>query len=166
MRKAIYPGTFDPITNGHIDIVDRALQIFDQLVIGVAPSVNKRPVFTLEERVALAKEALKGHGEITVVQIEGLTVDFARSSGCVALVRGLRAVSDFEYEFQLAQMNRHLQPRMETIFLMPGREQFFTSSNLVRAVASFDAGRVRDFAPPNVVRALREKLQDKSEPEV
>ncbi|MGF1450699.1 MAG: pantetheine-phosphate adenylyltransferase [Opitutales bacterium] len=159
MRRAIYPGTFDPITNGHLDVVERAAVMFDEVIVGVAPNAGKSPVFTLTERVELASEAAAGLPNVTVRAIEGLTVDFAEANGCVAIVRGLRAVSDFEYEFQLAQMNRHLNAHIDTVFLMPSHEQFYTSSNIVRAVAIHDCERISKFAPPNVVDALRERLE-------
>lgn len=161
MRRAIYPGTFDPITNGHLDVVRRAARMFDEVIIGVAPNAGKAPMFTAEERVALAQEAVTELANVSVEEIEGLTVDFAEARGCVALVRGLRAVSDFEYEFQLAQMNRHLNGRIDTVFLMPGAEQFYTSSHIVRAVAMHDCTRIDKFAPPNVVKALTEHFQTK-----
>lgn len=159
MRRAIYPGTFDPITNGHLDVLERATHLFEQVLVGVAPNAGKRPVFTMEERIAMSTEAIQHLPGVKVIEIKGLTVDYAEELGCAAIIRGLRAVSDFEYEFQLAQMNRHLNSRIDTVFLMPSRQQFYTSSALVRAVARFDTKRLEAFAPLHVLAALRERLQ-------
>ncbi|GHC08232.1 pantetheine-phosphate adenylyltransferase [Cerasicoccus arenae] len=158
MRRAIYPGTFDPITYGHLDVLERATHLFDEVVVAVAPNDAKNPIFTQSERLALVKEMIVGMEAVSVQLLEGLTVDFARQLGAVALVRGLRAISDFEYEFQMAQMNRHLADDIETIFLMPNQEYFYTSSNIVKAVANFDVVRVANFVPPRVLEALREKF--------
>lgn len=154
MRRAVYAGTFDPVTNGHLDIVARACLLFDEVVVAVAPNAGKRPIFTVEERIHLLEGNLRDTPKAKVSQLTGLTVDFARSLGAIAIVRGLRAVSDFEYEFQMAQMNRHLDDGIETIFLMPSEDYFFTSSNLIKAVAEFSRERISKFIPPNVVAAL------------
>lgn len=155
MQRALYPGTFDPITNGHLDVLERACQLFDEVLLAVAPNEGKNPMFTLSERLELAQEAIAPFKNARAVLLEGLTVAFAKSQGATVLVRGLRAISDFEYEFQLAQMNRHLDERIETIFLMPSQKYFYTSSNIVKSVAVFDPERVDPFLPDNVMRALR-----------
>jgi pantetheine-phosphate adenylyltransferase len=158
MKTAIYPGTFDPITYGHIDVVERAAKLFHHVLLGVAPNAGKQPFFTLQERLQLASEALQHLENVRPIAIEGLTVDFAQKHDCVAIVRGLRAVSDFEYEFQLAQMNSHLNDQIDTVFLVPSDEQFYTSSNIVKAVAAYDVERLKKFAPPHVLHALRERV--------
>jgi pantetheine-phosphate adenylyltransferase len=156
-RKAIYPGSFDPITNGHLDLLERASGLFDELVVAVARDNAKTSLFTVEERVELIKEATRGLERIRVVPFEGLLVDFAAKEQAVALVRGLRAVSDFEFEFQLALMNRKLSPTLETLFLMPREDLTYISSRIVKEIARL-GGSIEDFAPPNVVIALRQKL--------
>lgn len=158
MRRAIYPGTFDPITFGHLDVLERACHLFEEVVIAVAPNDPKHPVFTNEERLELVRRAIEHLPRARAEMLVGLTVDFARAQGATALVRGLRAISDFEYEFQMAQMNRHLADDIETIFLMPNQEYFYTSSNIVKAVADFDVERIERFVPALVLEAMREKL--------
>lgn len=157
-RRAIYPGTFDPITNGHIDIVTRATMMFDQVVLAIAASPSKKPMFTLEERVALAKEATSHLPGVEVVGFSDLMANFARDQQANILIRGLRAVADFEYEMQLAHMNRHLMPELESVFLMPSKEWSFISSSLVKEVARH-AGDVTHFLPANVHQALMDKLR-------
>lgn len=157
-RRAIYPGTFDPITFGHADLARRALRLFDDLVVAVATDSVKEPTFTTEERVEMARLALADVSErVEVVGFDGLLVDFARAKGAQAIIRGLRAVSDFEYEFQLASMNRQLAPDLESIFLTPAKEYAFVSSSLVKEVATL-GGDVSHFTPPEVERMLLEKL--------
>lgn len=158
MRKVVYPGTFDPITNGHIDLVDRAGHLFDQVVVAVVAcdSTSKQPLFTVEERVALAKQALQGREQVEVVAFDGLLVEFARSVGARAILRGLRAVSDFEFEFQLAGMNRHLAPEVETLFLTPAQQYGYLSSSMVREMARL-GGDIAPFVEKNVQLALKEK---------
>lgn len=163
MKIAIYPGTFDPVTNGHMDILMRACNIFDKVIMGVAANAEKGPLFSVEERVQLIRENLEPGGKAEVMAFKGLLVNFAKEQGACALVRGLRAVSDFEYEFQMAQMNRHLAPDVETIFLMPNEEYFFTSSRLIKSVACFD-DRVSRFVPENVNRAMRAKFAARHHP--
>ncbi|MCC5794647.1 MAG: pantetheine-phosphate adenylyltransferase [Chromatiales bacterium] len=156
--SAMYPGTFDPITNGHIDMVRRAARLFDRLVVAVARSPHKVPMFSLGERIGMAREVLEDVDNVEVRGYEGLTVEFAREHGLGVVIRGLRAVSDFEYEFQLAGMNRHLRPEVETIFLAPAGEYTFISSTLVREVAAL-GGDISRFVHPAVARALAERGQ-------
>ncbi len=157
MRRAIYPGSFDPITNGHLDVLQRAAGIFDQLIIAVARDNAKQSLFSVDERVELIRNAAAEIPGIEVMPFEGLLVDFARKHKACALVRGLRAVSDFEFEFQLALMNRKLEPNLETLFLMPREEYTYISSRLVKEICRL-GGHVEQFVPPNVVQALRTKL--------
>lgn len=157
MKTALYPGSFDPITNGHLDVLHRATHIFDKVVIAVARNAEKNPMFTVDERLRLINENVGDADKVEVMSFDGLLVDHARTVGASVLVRGLRAISDFEYEFQMAQMNRHLDDAIETIFLMPNQEYFYTSSRLVKQVAHF-ADRVGAFVPPNVATAIKEKF--------
>lgn len=152
-RTAVYPGTFDPITNGHLDLVARASLLFDQVILAVAKSSNKNPAFDLAERVALAEEALKHHKNVRVLGFDCLLANFMHQVKAGVLLRGLRAVSDFEYEFQLASMNRHLIANVETVFLTPSEQYSFISSSLVREVARL-GGNVSEFVPANVHQAL------------
>jgi pantetheine-phosphate adenylyltransferase len=155
---AVYPGTFDPITNGHTDLVRRAAKLFDQVVLGVAANPSKAPCFTLEERVALARIALTRIDNVKVCGFAGLLVNFAREHGAKAVLRGLRAVSDFEFEFQMAGMNRKLDPNLESLFLTPAEEYAFLSSQLVREVALL-GGDIAAFVNPAVAAALRDRLR-------
>lgn len=153
---AMYPGTFDPITNGHVDLARRAAKLFDRVVVAVAASPHKIPMFSLEERISLARQALGDAPNITVDGYAGLTVDYVREHGLKAIIRGLRAVSDFEYEFALAAMNRHLRTDVETIFLTPAEEYTFISSTFVREISVL-GGDISPFVPPVVVEALAGK---------
>ena len=153
---AMYPGTFDPVTNGHLDLVRRAAKLFDRVVVAVAASPNKTPMFTLEERITMARSALADAPNITVDGYGGLTVDYVRQHGLKVIIRGLRAVSDFEYEFQLATMNRHLRSEVETIFLTPAEEYTFVSSTFVREIGVL-GGDISPFVPPAVAAALARK---------
>ena len=153
-RSAIYPGTFDPITNGHQDLVRRAAGIFDRVVIGIAANPGKAPVFTLDERVDLARQVLAELPNVAVLGYSGLTVDFAREQGCGIVIRGLRAVSDFEFEFQLANMSRHLARDVDYIFMTPKEQFTFISSTLVREIALL-GGDISQFVHPVVAEALR-----------
>ncbi|MGC1098465.1 pantetheine-phosphate adenylyltransferase [Pantoea agglomerans] len=157
ITKAIYPGTFDPVTLGHLDIVTRAAQMFDQVILAVAASPSKKPMFSLDERVALAGEVIAHLTNVEVVGFSDLMANFARDQQANVLVRGLRAVSDFEYEMQLAQMNRHLLPTLESVFLMPSEGFSFISSSLVKEVARH-GGDVTAFLPAPVHQALLAKL--------
>jgi pantetheine-phosphate adenylyltransferase len=163
-RIAVYPGSFDPITNGHVDIIRRCLAVFDQVTVGVAYNPNKDVAwFTPDERVAMIRDTFAAEGDRVVVDsFAGLLVDYAISKGATCIVRGLRAVADFEYEFQMTMMNRHLQPRVETVFMMTGETHFYTSSRLVKEVAVFGAD-VAGLVPDQVVPRLRERaLRKKS----
>lgn len=157
-KRAIYPGTFDPITNGHIDIITRASKMFDRVILAIAASPSKKPMFDLNERVALAQQAIVHLDNVEVVGFSDLMANFAHDRQATILIRGLRAVADFEYEMQLAHMNRHLMPELESVFLMPSKEWSFISSSLVKEVARHQ-GDVTDFLPPNVHQALMEKLK-------
>ncbi|MEZ5564309.1 MAG: pantetheine-phosphate adenylyltransferase [Gammaproteobacteria bacterium] len=154
--SAMYPGTFDPVTNGHLDLVRRAARLFDRVVIAVAASPNKTPMFTLDERITMARAAIAGIPNVSVDGYSGLTVDYVRDHGLQVIIRGLRAVSDFEYEFQLATMNRHLSSAVETIFLTPADEYTFVSSTFVREIGVL-GGDIRPFVPATVATALAGK---------
>ena len=154
-RTAICPGSFDPITNGHIDIVKRSLRIFDEVIVAVAVNLKKRPLFDIEKRVQLIRQSLQGVENVTVESFNGLLVDYVRKRNGVAIVRGLRAVSDFEYEMQMALMNRRLDHEVETVFMMPSEEYSFLSSTMVKEIASF-GGSVKGLVPEPVEQALRE----------
>ncbi len=156
MKTAVYPGTFDPITNGHSDIIARASLLFDRVVVAVAGNPGKRPVFGLEERVTLARNVLADLENVEVIEFDTLLVDFAREIGANVILRGLRAVSDFEYEFQLAGMNRRLAPDLETMFLTPAEQYTYISSSLVREISAL-GGDVKDFVHPVVAAALQKK---------
>lgn len=158
MKLGVYPGTFDPFTNGHLDLVSRGIRIFDELIIAVAPSQSKKPLFTIEERIALIKESVADLKNVRVDIFSTLLVDYVRGKGGTAIIRGLRAVSDFEYELQIALMNRRLDHNSETVFMMPSEEYSFLSSTIVKEVASFD-GAVSGLVPPPVERALKEKFR-------
>ena len=157
MRIGLYPGTFDPVTNGHIDLIERAAKLFEKVVVAVATSEKKAPLFDLEKRVALAQECLGHVPAAKVVPFHGLLIDFVASQGSHCVLRGLRAVADFEYEFQLANMNRAMQPEFESVFLTPSAELSYISSSLVREIAGL-GGDVSGFVPPPVVAALSERF--------
>ena len=157
-RIGVYPGSFDPITNGHVDLMERCLRIFDRIIIAVAPSLDKSPVFTLEERMDLIREVLGDKPDIEVDVIEGLLVDYVKEKGATAVIRGLRAISDFEYEFQLALMNRKMDPNFETVFLMPSIRYTYLSSSIIKEVARF-GGCLKDMVPETVEKRLKEKVK-------
>lgn len=159
---AMYPGTFDPITLGHEDLVRRACRLFDRVVVAVAANPGKEPMFSLEERVALVKDTLAGFENVEVCGYAGLTVDFARDHDLAVIVRGLRAISDFEYEFQLANMNRHLTDEVETAFLTPTEKYTYISSSLVREIAKL-GGDIREFVPANVRTAILQRCGPKAD---
>ena len=158
VRTGVYAGSFDPITRGHEDLIKRSLQFVDRIVVAVATNVSKQPLFSLEERVAFIRSAVGNDARVDVRQFNGLLVDFARSVSASLIIRGLRAVSDFEYEFQMALMNRHLAPGLETVFMVPSLDTTYISSSLVREVARF-RGNVSDLVHADVAEALRLKLQ-------
>ena len=155
-RLAIYPGTFDPLTKGHEDLVRRASSLFDRVIVAVADSPNKRPFFTLEDRVAMAQEVLQPYGNVEVKGFSCLLMDFLHQQGAKVIIRGLRAVSDFEYEFQMAGMNRNLYPEVETVFLTPGEQYMFISATMVREIARL-GGDVSKFVQPVVEKRLATK---------
>jgi len=156
-RTALFPGTFDPFTNGHLDLTRRAARLFDRVVVAVAPSQAKHTLFTVDERLAMIGDVVRTMRRVEVQSFEGLVVDCARDVGATAIVRGLRAVSDFEFEFQMALMNRRLTPSLEVVFLMPSQQYVYLNATLVKEVARF-GGRVTGLVPGSVERLLREKL--------
>ncbi|MCI0528162.1 MAG: pantetheine-phosphate adenylyltransferase [Nitrospira sp.] len=161
MKKiGVYPGTFDPVTYGHIDIIKRSLKVFDKVIVAVAPSLQKAPLFDVDERVLMIKEATRDFKNLQIEQFEGLLVEFVQRQGGSAVIRGLRAVSDFEYELQMALMNRKLDSEVETVFMMPSEEYTYLTSSIVKAVASY-GGEVKDFVPEIVLKKLKEKLGKK-----
>lgn len=162
-KAALYAGSFDPITNGHADLIKRSLQFVDKLIVGVAVNVSKQPLFSEEERVRLIRAALDDDPRVEVRAFRGLVVDFAREAGAKVILRGLRAVADFEYEYQMALMNRHLAPALETMFMVPSLEVSYVSSSLVREVARF-GGEIDALVHPAVAAALREKFPPSSFP--
>jgi pantetheine-phosphate adenylyltransferase len=155
---AVYPGTFDPMTKGHEDLVRRAASLFGKVIVGIAESSTKRPFFTLDERVTLAREVLKDLPNVEVKGFDCLLMDFMRQNDAEVILRGLRAVSDFEYEFQMAGMNRNLYPEVETVFLTPGEQYMFISATMVREIAAF-GGPVEKFVHPHVASRLAEKIK-------
>jgi pantetheine-phosphate adenylyltransferase len=156
-KVAIYPGTFDPITNGHIDLITRSLRIFDEVVVAVAPSKKKEPFFTVEERIKLIEQSIVNLKGARADSFENLLMNYAEKTGSLAIVRGLRAVSDFEYELQMALMNRRLNANIETVFMMPSQEYTFLSSTIVKEVVSF-GGSVKGLVPSSVEKALYKKF--------
>ncbi|MFH1811707.1 MAG: pantetheine-phosphate adenylyltransferase [Pseudomonadota bacterium] len=158
MKCAIYPGSFDPVTNGHVNLVHRGLHLIDKLIVAVAVNTGKNPLFDLDERVDLLQRCFEGNDRVEVDRFEGLLVDYADQRGVQVVLRGLRAVSDFEYEFQMANMNRKLSPRIETIFMMTSEEHFYISSNFVREVARL-GGSVKALVPDPVYRRLEERFR-------
>jgi len=154
---AVYPGSFDPITNGHLDLIQRALRIFDHIIVAVATNAFKQSLFTIEERMEMIRESLKDHPQITIDSFEGLLVNYAKRQKARAILRGLRAVTDFEYEFQLAMMNRRLEPEVETVFLMTGLRWVFLSSSILKE-AAVHGGNIEGMVPEIVVQKLREKF--------
>jgi pantetheine-phosphate adenylyltransferase len=157
--RAVYPGTFDPPTNGHMDIIQRGSKLFDHLSVAILVNPVKNPLFTVEERVEMIKEATAGIGHVSVATFNGLMVEFARNQGASAVLRGIRAISDYEYEFQMALMNRRLAPELETVFLQPAGRYSFVSSRMVKEVFSA-GGDVTGLVPPNVLKRLRARIKN------
>lgn len=157
MRKVLYPGTFDPITNGHIDIIKRATELFDQVIVTIAINPAKEPLFSLDDRLSLIKGSISEFDNVMVDSFNGLVVDYARKAGAIGIIRGLRAVSDFEYEFQMALMNRKLAENIATIFLMPHEKYTYLNSSIIRNLASLGSD-ISDFVPKNVQDALKKKF--------
>lgn len=158
MKIAVYPGTFDPVTYGHLDIVERALKLFDKVIVTIAINTTKKPLFTTEERLMLLREATKQYKNVEVDSFDGLLVDYVRSRRAVAVIRGLRAMTDFEYELQMALLNRRLYQELETVFLMPKEQFTYLSSNFVREIAAL-GGSVAQFVPPVSRKALEKKFR-------
>ncbi len=157
MKTAVYPGTFDPVTNGHLDIIKRASRVFNRIIVAVSNNMNKNPLFTLEERKDLIRGSIPNLKNVDVDVFEGLLVHYAEKKGATAIIRGLRAVSDFDYEFQMALMNRKQNPKLETIYFMPGEEYYYINSTIVKEIARL-GGRINCFIPPVVEKALRKKI--------
>jgi pantetheine-phosphate adenylyltransferase len=157
-RIAVYPGTFDPVTNGHIDLVERSLRIFDKVIVALAENPKKAPLFSLEERIALFKKAIGKRKNVVIEGFDGLLVDYVKKKGAVGIIRGLRAVSDFEYELQMALMNRRLDNTIETVYLMPSEEYSFITSTIVKEAASY-GGDVSSLVPRVVVTKLKKKIK-------
>lgn len=157
MRTAVYPGSFDPITNGHLDVIERAAKLFDKVIVAVAVNEAKTPLFSMKERIRLVQESVKNLANVQVDTFTGLLIDYVEAHGGEAVIRGLRAVSDFEFEFQLALMNRKLNGRIETIFMMPKETYTFLSSRMVKEIARL-GGDIRGFVPPHVAKALAAKF--------
>ena len=153
MRHCIYPGTFDPITHGHLDVLGRAAKLFDRVTVAIADNPGKAPLFTIDQRLEMVRPNVAAFGNVTVTSFNGLLVDFAVAQQAQAIIRGLRALSDFEFEFNMALMNRHLKPAIETIFVMPNEQFSYTSSTLVKQVAKY-GGDISHFVPANVATAL------------
>jgi pantetheine-phosphate adenylyltransferase len=158
MKIGIYPGTFDPITHGHTDIVTRSLRVFDKVVVAVAPNPTKHPLFDMADRVEMVKLVMKDLGQVEVVTFEGLLVDYVQQSGAHAIIRGLRAISDFEHEFQMALVNRKLAKRVETVFLMPSEEYSYLSSTIIKDIA-MHGGSLTAFLHPEVARRLQTRIR-------
>jgi pantetheine-phosphate adenylyltransferase len=163
MRRAIYPGSFDPVTNGHLDVIDRARKLFDEVIVAVAHNDQKKPLFTLDQRLEFLRQTVGEMENVKIAPLDGLLVDFAIAKDAAAVVRGLRAVSDFEFEFQMALMNRKLEASIETIFLMPKEEYTYLSSRIVKEIARL-GGDISQFVPADVASALKQKKSTDENP--
>ena len=159
---AIYPGTFDPITNGHLDILKRSLRLFNRIILAIGPNPKKAALFSIDERIDMVGEAIKGFPNVSVEVFDGLLVDFAKKKGASAIIRGLRAVSDFEYEFQMALMNRKLDDKIETVFLMPSEEYSYLTSTIIKVVSSFN-GDISSLVPKHVHTILKNRFRDRKD---
>lgn len=159
---AIYPGTFDPITNGHLDILQRSLRLFNHIILGIGPNPKKTALFSIDERIEMVEEAIKDLPNVTVEVFDGLLVDFAKKKGAPAIIRGLRAVSDFEYEFQMALMNRKLDDKIETVFLMPSEEYSYLTSTIIKVVSSLN-GDISSLVPTHVHTILKNRFKDRKD---
>jgi len=157
LKIAVYPGTFDPITNGHIDIINRGLRIFDKIIVTVAVNPGKTPLFSLEERIEMIEQSIGNVENVEVAQFQGLIAEYLKSVNAIAMIRGLRAISDFEFEFQMSLMNRKLNEDVETVFLMPAQEYIHLNSTLIKEVSSFN-GDITEYVPKNVEDKLNEKF--------
>ena len=157
-RVALFPASMDPVTNGHLDIIHRSLKVFDRLIVAIAHNVAKSGTFSVPERIEMLETVLAGESRVEITAFEGLLVDFCRRSGAGTVIRGLRAMSDYEYEFEMALMNKHLNPDVETVFMMASQEYLYVSSSRLKELVRF-GGEVSDFVPPLVEKRLREKLQ-------
>jgi len=160
MKIGVYPGTFDPITNGHVDIIRRSLRVFDRVIVAVAPNPKKKPIFDIKDRVDMIQEAVRGIPNVEIEIFEGLLAEYMKRKGVQAMIRGLRAISDFEHEFMMALINRKLDSNVETVFLMPSEEYSYVTSSAVKEVASY-GGAVKDLVPPVVARRLQEYYKKK-----
>lgn len=157
-KIAIYPGTFDPFTNGHLDLIVRSLRIFDEVIVAIAPSPKKKPLFSIRERLDMIRKSLKNYERVTIEIFDGLLVEYVKSKKGIAIIRGLRAVSDFEYELQMALMNRRLNPEIETVFMMPNEEYSFLTATIVKEISSL-GGPVKELVPAPVEAALKKKFK-------
>lgn len=158
MKTVLYPGSFDPVTNGHINLIHRGLKLFDHMIVAVAHNARKTPLFTPEERMAMLRDAIGEEPKVEITTFEGLLVDYAQKRKVTAVMRGLRALSDFEFEFQLAHMNRRLNPEFETVYMMTGEEHFYVSSSLIREIAQF-GGNLAGLVPESVEKGLKERFR-------
>lgn len=161
MKLGIYPGSFDPLTNGHLDVIQRAEKLFDKVIVAIATNDSKNPMFSMDERCRLVSESIKGMEGVSVDRFEGLLIDYAMEQGAQAIIRGLRAISDFEFEFQLALMNRHLNSSIETIFMMPKDKYTFLSSRMVKEVSRL-GGDIRGFVPEPIYRTMQQVTEQTS----
>ncbi|MFQ5456295.1 MAG: pantetheine-phosphate adenylyltransferase [Nitrospirota bacterium] len=160
MKIGVYPGTFDPITNGHIDLIERSLRIFDKVIVAVAPNPRKSPLFDLTERLEMIKEGVNNLKNVEIGAFDSLLVDYIKRQGAIAIIRGLRAVSDFEFEFQMALMNRKLDSTIETVFLVPSEKYSYLTSSIVKEVSSY-CGDIRDLVPSVVIKRIEKKNKEK-----